>query len=88
MTKKILVTGQVISHKSDKTISVMAYSFVKHSRYGKFLKRQSLFKVHDGKNQAKTGDRVKIFSSRPQSKTKRWQLKKVLENPSKGREKS
>ena len=88
MTKKVLVTGQVVSHKSDQTISVMAYSFVKHPRYGKYLKRQSLFKVHDEKNQAKTGDMVKIFSARPQSKTKRWQLKEVLKNPSKGKGKS
>ena len=88
MTKKLLVTGQVVSHKLDKTISVRAYSFVKHSRYGKYIKRQSFFKVHDGKNQAKTGDMVKILSARPQSKTKRWQLKEVLENPSRGGGKS
>ena len=84
MEKRIFITGQVMSHKSDKTISVMAYSFVKHPRYGKYIKRQSLFKVHDGNNQAKTGDRVKIFSVRPRSKTKRWQLKEVIGNPLKG----
>ncbi|MCY4513130.1 MAG: 30S ribosomal protein S17 [Bdellovibrionales bacterium] len=82
MTKKNFITGQVMSHKSDKTISVMSYSFVKHSRYGKYIKRQSFFKVHDEKNQAKTGDKVKIFSVRPYSKTKRWQLKEIIEDPS------
>lgn len=84
MTKKSFITGQVVAHKSDKTISVMAYSFVKHSRYGKYIKRQSFFKVHDEKNQAKTGDRVKIFSVRPHSKTKRWQLKEIVESSSDG----
>ena len=56
MTKRVFITGQVVSHQSDKTISVRAYSFVKHPRYGKYIKRQSFFKAHDGKNQAKTGD--------------------------------
>ena len=88
MVKRVFITGQVVSHQSDQTISVMAYSFVKHPRYGKYIKRQSFFKVHDGKNQAKTGDQVKIFSARPQSKTKRWQLKEVLGNPSEGGGKS
>ena len=82
--KKVFLTGQVIAHKPDKTISVKAYSFVKHPRYGKYIKRQTLFKVHDEKNQAKAGDVVKIFSVRPLSKTKRWQLKEVLKKTGRG----
>ena len=84
LRKKVFITGQVIAHKPNKTISVRAYSFVKHPRYGKYIKRQTLFKVHDEKNQARTGDQVKIFSVRPLSKTKRWQLKEVLGKTGRG----
>ena len=77
--RKIQVTGEVVSDKMDKTISVLIYRMVKHPKYGKYVKKTSVFKAHDEKNQAKTGDIVKITESRPLSKTKRWSLTEVVE---------
>ena len=73
-----VVHGQVVSDKGDKTISVLIYRLMKHSKYKKYIKRKSVFKAHDEKNQAKTGDTVKIYETRPLSKTKRWKLLEVV----------
>ena len=77
--RKIEVVGEVISDKMDKTISVLVYRMVRHTKYGKYLRRSSVFKAHDKKNVAKTGDKVKIYETRPLSKTKRWALGEVVE---------
>lgn len=77
--RKIEVVGEVVSDKMDKTISVLIYRMVKHPKYGKYVKKTSVFKAHDEKNQAKTGDIVKIRETRPLSKTKRWTLAEVVE---------
>lgn len=73
------VTGEVVSDKMDKTISVKIFRRVRHEKYGKFLKKTSVFKAHDEKNEAKTGDVVRIQMTRPLSKTKRWRLMEVVE---------
>ncbi|WP_415061864.1 30S ribosomal protein S17 [Bdellovibrio sp.] len=77
--RKIEVVGEVISDKMDKTISVLIYRMVKHPKYGKYVKKTSVFKAHDEKNQAKTGDIVKIRETRPLSKSKRWTLAEIVE---------
>lgn len=77
------VIGHVISDKMDKTISVKIYRVVKHPKYKKYVRRTSVFKCHDEKNSAKTGDTVKITESRALSKTKRWKLSEIV---GKGRE--
>lgn len=76
--RRIEVTGEVISDKMNKTISVLMYRLVRHKKYGKFMRRTSVFKVHDEKNVAKVGDTVRIYQTRPLSKTKRWALAEVL----------
>ncbi len=73
------VVGVVVSDKMDKTIAVEVYRLVKHAKYSKYMKATSIFKAHDEKNEAHTGDRVLIAASRPLSKTKRWHLVKVVE---------
>lgn len=73
------VVGEVVSNKMDKTISVLIYRMVKHKKYGKFVKKTSVFKAHDEKNVAKIGDIVRIYETRPLSKTKRWALSEVVE---------
>lgn len=73
------VVGEVISDKMDKTISVLIYRQFKHKKYGKFIKQTSVFKAHDEKNIAKIGDKVKIFESKPISKSKRWKLAEIIE---------
>ena len=76
--RRIEVTGEVVSDKMNKTIAVLIYRLVRHKKYGKYMRRTSVFKAHDEKNVAKTGDTVRIFQTRPLSKTKRWALGEVL----------
>ncbi|MCB0392066.1 MAG: 30S ribosomal protein S17 [Bdellovibrionales bacterium] len=73
------LTGEVVGDKMDKTISVQIFRLVKHKKYGKYIRRSSVFKAHDEQNKAKVGDKVVIYESRPLSKTKRWKLMEVLE---------
>jgi small subunit ribosomal protein S17 len=77
--RRIEVVGEVVSSKMNKTISVLIYRLVQHKKYGKYLKRTSVFKAHDEKNEAKVGDMVRIVETRPLSKTKRWALCEVVE---------
>lgn len=81
--RRIEVTGEVISNKMNKTISVLIFRLVKHGKYGKYLKRTSVFKAHDENNKAQIGDTVKIHETRPLSKTKRWALSEVVETSKK-----
>ena len=73
------VIGQVIGDKMDKTVTVQTYRVVKHPKYKKYLRKTSIFKVHDEDNKAKTGDTVRIIESRALSKTKRWKLAEIVE---------
>jgi small subunit ribosomal protein S17 len=77
--RRVEVVGEVISDKMDKTISVVISRMVRHVKYGKYMKKTSVFKAHDEKNEAKTGDIVKIHETRPLSKTKRWSLVEIVE---------
>ena len=73
------VIGKVISDKMAKTIIVQVERTVKHPLYGKYVKRFSTMRAHDDKDQCKMGDVVEIKQSRPLSKTKSWELVKILE---------
>lgn len=77
--RKIEVVGEVVSNKMNKTLTVLVERTVRHRKYGKYLKRTSIFKVHDEKMVGKPGDKVRIFESKPISKTKRWILAEVVE---------
>ena len=76
--RKNILTGKVISDKMSKTISVLIYYLVPHPKYKKYVKKNSVFKAHDENNLAKTGDQVRIFETKPLSKTKRWKLLDVV----------
>jgi len=71
--------GLVVSDKMDKTVVVEVEDRVKHSLYGKVLRRTSKLNVHDEQNACGIGDRVLIMETRPLSATKRWRLVEVLE---------
>lgn len=73
------VIGKVVSNKMDKTISVEIFRTVMHPRYKKYIKRTSVFKAHDEKNEASIGDKVRIYETRPLSKTKRWKLAEIVQ---------
>ena len=71
-------TGVVTSDKMDKTRRVEIPRLVKHPRYGKYIKRRTVCKVHDEKNESHIGDTVEIMETRPISKTKNWRLMRVV----------
>ncbi len=70
--------GVVVSSKMDKTIVVAVVRQVRHSAYGKFVRRTKKFYAHDESNQGGVGDRVRIVETRPLSKLKCWKLDSVL----------
>jgi small subunit ribosomal protein S17 len=72
-------TGVVISNKMQKSIVVQVERFVKHAKYGKFVKKTSTFTAHDEANDCAIGDSVRIAESRPLSKTKCWRLVEIIE---------
>ena len=79
-TRRLTATkvGIVTSDKRDKTRTV-AVDFQKvHPIYGKRLRRQAKYQVHDENNEAGEGDRVEIAQCRPLSKTKSWRLVRVI----------
>ncbi len=73
-----LVIGTVTSNKMTNTITVKAERLVKHPRYGKFVRRVTVYKAHDEGNKAVQGDNVEIVESRPISKDKRWRLVRIV----------
>jgi small subunit ribosomal protein S17 len=77
--KRRLKQGRVVSDKMDKTIVVMSETRVAHPVYGKIVRKSVKFKAHDEKNEAKTGDTVRIAEARPLSRDKRWRLVEIIE---------
>ena len=76
--RKTLV-GIVTSDKMDKTVVVTVEDFVRHSLYGKAVKRTKKIKAHDENNECEIGDKVRIMETRPLSKDKRWRLVEIIE---------
>ena len=77
-SRKVKV-GTVISDKMDKTVVVAIEDFVRHSLYGKAVKRTKKIKVHDENNECRVGDKIRIMETRPLSKDKRWRLVEIVE---------
>jgi small subunit ribosomal protein S17 len=76
-TRRVAI-GIVTSDKMNKTRRVEIPRLVKHSRYGKYIRRRTVCHVHDEKNESRRGDAVEIMESRPLSKTKHWRLVRVV----------
>ena len=71
--------GKVVSDKADKTITVRIDIAKRHRRYRKIVRSSSTLHAHDERNDAGTGDTVRVVECRPMSRTKRWRLTDVLE---------
>ena len=71
--------GYVVSDKMDKTVVVEVEDRVKHTLYGKVIRRTSKVKAHDELGTAGIGDLVVIAETRPLSASKRWRLVEILE---------
>jgi small subunit ribosomal protein S17 len=73
MPKRIL-TGTVVSDKSDKTVVVLVERKVKHPLYGKIIRLSKKYHAHDEGNEFKEGETVRIEETRPISKKKTWNV--------------
>ena len=71
MPRRVL-TGRVVSDKTDKTVTVLVERRVMHPLYKKFIRRSKKYAAHDEANLCKEGDVVSIEECRPISKTKSW----------------
>ena len=78
-TKRAELIGKVVSNANDKTITVLVETYRNHPLYKKRVKYSKKYAAHDEKNIAKVGDTVRIAATRPLSKTKRYELVKVVE---------
>ena len=70
--------GVVLSNKMNKTLIVEVTRLISHAQFKKIVKSKVKYAVHDEKNEAKIGDKVRIEETRPLSKTKRWRLVQVI----------
>ena len=61
------------------TIVVKVETYKKDPKYGKRIKYSKKYTAHDEENVAKIGDKVRLVATRPLSKTKRYELKEVIE---------
>src|SRR6266511_326068 len=73
-----VVTGVVTRDKNAKTRRVEVERLVKHPKYGKYIKQRTICYAHDENNESRLGDTVEIVESRPLSRTKRWQLVRIV----------
>jgi small subunit ribosomal protein S17 len=80
MRKRVetLLTGEVVSTKADKTISVSVDRRFQHPVYKKIVRKKKKYLVHDEHNKCKAGDVVRIKLVRPISKKKRWLLLDIV----------
>ncbi|MFP4100508.1 30S ribosomal protein S17 [Coleofasciculus sp.] len=74
--------GLVVSNKMDKTVVVAVENRSPHPKYGKIVVKTKRYKAHDEENRCQEGDRVRIQETRPLSRTKRWQVKDILNSAS------
>lgn len=73
------LTGVVVSNKMDKSIVVKVTRQFKHPAVGKYISRWKKYTAHDENNECNIGDTVQILEVRPISKTKSWNLVKIVE---------
>ncbi|NQY43040.1 MAG: 30S ribosomal protein S17 [Legionellales bacterium] len=65
--------GKVVSDKMQSTAVVLVERYIKHPKYGKFIKKSTKLHVHS-EGEYSIGDKVKIVETKPYSKTKFWKI--------------
>ncbi len=67
-------TGKVTSTKMKDTSVVVIERYVKHQKYGKFMKRETKIMAHDPGNTKKEGERATVEACAPVSKRKSFKV--------------
>ena len=71
--------GKVVSTKMEDTVSVEVTRLVAHPVYKKRIKKHKKFLSHVSNIVPKDGDIVRIISTKPISKNKRWRVSEILQ---------
>ena len=79
-TRRRLV-GVVTRTNSEKTVTVRIDRSSRHPLYGKVIRTNKNYLVHDVLG-CQLGDQVKMIESRPISKRKRWVVEEILHRQS------
>jgi small subunit ribosomal protein S17 len=73
------LVGVVTGTKMQKTIVVKVTRTAQHALYRRVVRSVKKYYAHDEGGEARVGDVVRIASTRPLSKLKRWRLKEVIQ---------
>ena len=71
--------GKVVSAKMQNTVSVEVTRVIAHPIYKKRIKKHKKFLSHVSEISPKNGDVVRITSTKPISKNKRWRVSEILQ---------
>jgi len=66
--------GTVASISGKQSVVVLVSRFMKHPKYGKYMKTNKRYMAHDEAETCKVGDNVTIESCRPLSARKRFKV--------------
>ncbi len=66
------LSGVVVSTKMKDTVVILVDRYIKHPKYGKYIKSSKRYKAHDKGNVKVMGEKVIIESCRPISKDKHF----------------
>ena len=77
--KRQNLTGKVVSTKMDSTVNVLVTRVVSHPVYKKRMKKYKKYLSHVSTVVPKKGDIVRIVSTKPISKNKRWRVSEILQ---------
>ena len=78
-TKRQNLVGRVVSTKMKDTVTVLVTRVISHPVYKKRVKKYKKYLTHVSAISPKKGDIVKIISTKPISKNKRWQVSEILQ---------
>ena len=71
--------GKVVSANMQSTVSVEVARLIAHPVYKKRIKKHKKFLSHVSEVSPKVGDIVRIISTKPISKNKRWRVSEILQ---------
>ena len=76
--KRQSLIGEVVSTKMERTVTVRVMREIPHPVYQKRVKRYKNYLAHIASVAPNDGDIVKISSTKPISKLKRWQVSHIV----------
>tara|TARA_Y100000748_G_scaffold294872_1_gene286012 strand:- start:74 stop:340 length:267 start_codon:yes stop_codon:yes gene_type:complete len=79
LRKRQNLVGKVVSVKMKDTVNVLVTRVISHPVYKKRVKKYKKYLSHVSAVSPKEGDIVKIISTKPISKNKRWQVSEILQ---------